>query len=153
MCVVDRPVLCVASFLFPSPLANQITLSCSWRRGSYMCQRTTFRSQSPSAMGSGELRLSGFPCRLSRRSCPVFTGTRSVGTSMPALYPRGSFHSYVLYLLFLRVQGSKPSHRECFSFSVYECACQCVWLAEGLFSTVALVKVCMVNSKVDFKSK
>lgn len=53
----------------------------------------------------------------------------------------------------LRVQGSKPSHRECFSFSVYECACQCVWLAEGLFSTVALVKVCMVNSKVDFKSK
>lgn len=101
-------------------------------------ERTTFRSQLSSAMGSGEFRLSGcleshFPPAGS--SCwswqepdlwthPCLLSTRV--EILTALY----FSSFLI-----REQESRPiKNGECFSSSVDECARQCVWLVEGLFS-------------------
>lgn len=124
MCVVHRPVLCMTSFLFPSPLANQTALSCSLWEGGSMCQRTTFRIQFSSVMGSGELRLSGLSQKLFSRwvilwSSPIFMGTRSVGTSIFCPLPRVEISTAISTPFLLREQESRPISRE--SVSAFQC--------------------------------
>lgn len=127
MCVVDRPVLCVASFLFPSPLANQITLSGSWRRGSYMCQRTTFRSQSPSAMGSGELRLSGFPCRAIAQVLSRLHRNQICGHLHACSLPTWEFPQLCTLPPFSKSTGKQAQPQRVFQFfSVWVCLPMCL---------------------------
>lgn len=115
MCVVGRPVLCMTSFLLPSPLANQIVLSCSLGEA-LLC----VRGQPSGVRGTQVVRpvsKAVFPAGPSFWSCPIFTGTRSVGISMFALHPCVESSTATSFLI--REQESRPISRE--NLSVFQC--------------------------------
>lgn len=109
--------------------------------GSHVCQNMTFRTHFPSAMGSGDgtqvvkFVWEALSCWAILLVCPIFKGTRSVGTLVPALHSCAEEILTAIFptCLLIWEQESRPINRTSVSVS---------WCMNVLSSVFALLRAC-----------